>query len=84
VQDRLAEAAPGREAGIDVQRVAVTGQAVDQRLLGPLRHRPQRHGGRRGGRDNLGLCAGFRLGGEIAVHLPAAGPSMPHPPAAPG
>jgi len=34
--------------------------------------------------DNLGLSAGFRLGGEIAVQLPAAGASMPHTPAAPG
>ena len=34
--------------------------------------------------DNLGLSAGFRLGGEIAVHLPADGASMPHSPAAPG
>jgi hypothetical protein len=32
--------------------------------------------------DNLGLSAGFRLGGEIAVHLPA-GTGMPHAPAAP-
>ena len=34
--------------------------------------------------DNLGLSAGFRLGGEIAVHLPAGGGSMPHTPAAAG
>ena len=34
--------------------------------------------------DNLGLSAGFRLGGEIAVHLPAGDASMPHTPAAPG
>ena len=34
--------------------------------------------------DNLGLSAGFRLGGEIAVQLPAAGASTPHTPAAPG
>ena len=32
--------------------------------------------------DNLGLSAGFRLGGEIAVYLPA-GTGMPHAPAAP-
>jgi hypothetical protein len=32
--------------------------------------------------DNLGLSAGFRLGGEIAVHLPA-GTGMPTAPAAP-
>jgi hypothetical protein len=32
--------------------------------------------------DNLGLSAGFRLGGEIAVHLPA-GTSIPPAPAAP-
>jgi hypothetical protein len=33
--------------------------------------------------DNLGLSAGFRLGGEIAVRLPADA-STPHAPAAPG
>jgi len=33
--------------------------------------------------DNLDLSAGFRLGGEIAVHLPAGDTSMPHPPVAP-
>jgi hypothetical protein len=32
--------------------------------------------------DNLGLSAGFRLGGAIAVHLPA-GTGMAHAPAAP-
>jgi hypothetical protein len=41
-------------------------------------------GGRRSGRydpgsfwsgDHLGLSAGFRLGGEIAVRLPAGNPS---------
>jgi hypothetical protein len=31
--------------------------------------------------DNLGLAAGFRLGGEIAVQIPAGEPGMPHPPA---
>jgi hypothetical protein len=43
-------------------------------------------GGRRPGRydpgsfwsgDNLGLSDGFRLGGEIAVHVPAGEPGMP-------
>ncbi len=29
--------------------------------------------------DNLGLSAGFRLGGEIAVHLPAGDASAPAP-----
>jgi hypothetical protein len=33
--------------------------------------------------DNLDLSAGFRLGGEIAVHIPAIDTNMPHPPAAP-
>jgi hypothetical protein len=27
--------------------------------------------------DNLGLCAGYRLGGEIAVHVPAGEPGTP-------
>jgi citronellol/citronellal dehydrogenase len=35
VQDRLAEAAPGGELRVDVQRVPVPGQPVDQRLLRP-------------------------------------------------
>jgi hypothetical protein len=35
VQDRLAEPAAGGELGIDVQRVAVAGEPVEQRLLGP-------------------------------------------------
>ncbi len=34
--------------------------------------------------DNLGLSAGFRLGGEIAVQLPAADASTPRTTAAPG
>ena len=37
VQDRLAEAAAGGELRVDVQRVAVAGQPVDQRLLRPGR-----------------------------------------------
>jgi hypothetical protein len=45
--------------------------------------RPDRYDpGRFWSGDNLGLSAGFRLGGEIAVHLPAA-PGMAHAPAAP-
>jgi hypothetical protein len=31
--------------------------------------------------DNLGLSAGFRLGGEIAVRIPAGDTGSPHPPA---
>jgi hypothetical protein len=34
--------------------------------------------------DNLGLSAGFRLGGEIAVDVPAGEPGMPRTPVAPG
>jgi hypothetical protein len=34
--------------------------------------------------DHLNLSAGFRLGGEIAVHLPADDTSTPRMPAAPG
>jgi len=29
--------------------------------------------------DNLGLSGGFRLGGEIAVHLPPGGPEPSGP-----
>jgi hypothetical protein len=34
--------------------------------------------------DHLGLAAGFRLGGEIAVHIPAGEPGVPSAPAVPG
>ena len=29
--------------------------------------------------DNLGLCTGYRLGGEIAVHVPVGDPGAPAP-----
>jgi hypothetical protein len=32
--------------------------------------------------DHLGLSAGFRLGGEIAAHIPPGEPGMPQAPAA--
>jgi hypothetical protein len=34
--------------------------------------------------DDLSLSAGFRLGSEIAVHIPAGEPGMPRKPTAPG
>jgi hypothetical protein len=80
--------APGRghqargadlETAYCAQLLAVTYQAMG---LLPGR-RPDRYDpGSFWSGDNLGLSAGFRLGGEIAVHLPA-GTGMPRPPAAP-
>jgi hypothetical protein len=80
--------APGRghqargadlETAYCAQLLAVTYQAMG---LLPGR-RPDRYDpGSFWSGDNLGLSAGFRLGGEIAVHLPAA-TGMPRPPAAP-
>ena len=81
--------APGRRGGDARLETAYCAQvlAVTYAAMGLL------PGGRRPGRydpgsfwsgDNLGLAAGFRLGGEISVRLPADGASMPHTPAAPG
>jgi hypothetical protein len=85
----LAGRAPGRghpgggadlETAYCAQLLAVTYQAMG---LLPGRRRPDRYDpGSFWSGDNLGLSDGFRLGGEIAVHLPA-GASMPHTPAAP-
>jgi hypothetical protein len=81
--------APGRERGDAALETAYCAQvlAVTYQAMGLL------PGGRRAGRydpgsfwsgDNLGLSAGFRLGGEIAVHLPDAHPAAPRTPAAGG
>jgi hypothetical protein len=69
------------ETAYCAQLLAVTYQAMG---LLPSRHRPDWYDpGSFWSGDNLDLSAGFRLGGEIAVHLPAGDTSMPHPPAAP-
>jgi hypothetical protein len=70
---------PGREtSGADpetaycAQVLAVTYQAMG---LLPGGHGPGWYDpGRFWSGDNLGLTAGFRLGGEIAVHIPAGAP----------
>jgi hypothetical protein len=55
--------------------LAVTYQAMG---LLPGKHDPSWFdAGRFWSGDNLGLCAGFRLGGEIAVHVPAGAPDAP-------
>ena len=70
------------ETAYCAQLLAVTYQAMG---LLPGSRRPGRYDpGSFWSGDNLGLSAGFRLGGEIAVHLPAGGARMPHTPAAPG
>jgi hypothetical protein len=44
----------------------------------PGNHRPDWYDpGRFWSGDNLGLAAGYRLGGEIAVHIPAGAPGLP-------
>jgi hypothetical protein len=64
----------GRDAGLETaycaQIVAVTYQAMG---LLPARRRPDWYDpGRFWSGDDLRLCAGARLGGEIAVQIPAA------------
>jgi len=60
--------------------LAVTYQAMG---LLPGKHQPSWYdAGRFWSGDNLGLSAGFRLGGEIAVHIPAGQPRVPQAPAA--
>jgi hypothetical protein len=55
--------------------LAATYQAMG---LLPGNHRPDWYDpGRFWSGDNLGLSAGFRLGGEIAVHIPAGAPGPP-------
>jgi hypothetical protein len=86
----LAGRAPARrhQGGADLetaycaQLLAVTYQAMG---LLPGSRRPGRYDpGSFWSGDNLGLSAGFRLGGEIAVRLPAGDASTPRTPAAPG
>jgi hypothetical protein len=56
--------------------LAVTYQAMG---LLPGRRNPNWYdAGRFWSGDNLGLSAGFRLGGEIAVHIPPREPGVPH------
>jgi len=81
--------APGRRVGgvgletaYCAQLLAVTYQAMG---LLPGGRRPDRYDpGSFWSGDNLGLSGGFRLGGEIAVHLPAGDTGMPRTAAAPG
>jgi hypothetical protein len=55
--------------------LAITYQAMG---LLPGKHDPSWFdAGRFWSGDNLGLCAGFRLGGEIAVRVPAGQPGAP-------
>ena len=77
--------APGHHWGADLetaycaQVLAVTYQAMG---LLPSGRRPGWYDpGSFWSGDNLGLSAGFRLGGEIAVHLPAGDTDMPRTPA---
>ena len=60
--------------------LAMTYQAMG---LLPGRHRPSWYdAGRFWSGDDLGLSAGFSLGGEIAVIAPASESGAPQPPAA--
>ena len=70
------------ETAYCAQVLAVTYQAMG---LLPGGRRPDRYDpGSFWSGDNLGLSDGFRLGGEIAVHLPAGDTGMPRTSAAPG
>ena len=70
------------ETAYCAQLLAVTYQAMG---LLPGGRRPDRYDpGSFWSGDNLGLSAGFRLGGEIAVHLPAGNADTRHPPGGPG
>jgi hypothetical protein len=70
------------ETAYCAQLLAVTYQAMG--LLPGGRHPGWYDPGSFWSGDDLDLFAGFRLGGEIAVHLPAGDASVPRPPAAPG
>ena len=77
-----ARANPGRGADLETaycaQVLAVTYQAMG---LLPDDRRPDRYDpGSFWSGDHLGLSAGFRLGGEIAVHLPAGDATMQRTP----
>jgi hypothetical protein len=60
------------------QVLAITYQAMG--LLPGDRNPGWYDAGRFWSGDNLDLSAGFRLGGEIAVQIPAGGPAVPPPP----
>jgi len=62
--------------------LAATYQAMG--LLAGSRHPDWYDAGRSWSGDNLGLSAGFRLGGETAVHVPPSEPGVPQTPAAQG
>jgi hypothetical protein len=68
-----------REAGLETaycaEVLAVTYQAMG--LLGHARKPNWYDAGRFWSGDHLGLSAGFSLGGEIAVHIPAGEPGLP-------
>lgn len=68
-----------RDAGLETaycaEVVAVTYQAM--RLLPGKRHPNWYDAGRFWSGDDLALSGGFRLGGEIAVHISPSGPGVP-------
>ncbi len=71
----------GLETAYCAEVLAATYQAMG--LLASS-HRPNWYdAGRFWSGDDLGLSAGFALGGEIAVIVPAGEPGAPQPPAAP-
>jgi len=80
VRHRVRGADP--ETAYCAQLLAVTYQAMD---LLPGSRRPGWYDpGSFWSGDNIGLSAGFRLGGEIAVRIPAGQAGKPRAPAAPG
>ena len=82
--------APGQRGGDAQLETAYCAQvlAVTYQAMGllPANRRPGRYDpGSFWSGDNLGLSAGYRLGGEIPVHLPAGDTTTRRPPArAPG
>jgi hypothetical protein len=73
---RRDQSATDLETAYCAQLLAVTYQAMG---LLPDGRRPDRYDpGSFWSGDNLGLTAGFRLGGEIAVHLPAGNAGSHH------
>jgi hypothetical protein len=67
----------GLESVYCAQVLAITYQAMG--LLSGDRNPNWYDAGRFWSGDNLGLSGGFRLGGEIAVQIPPAGPEVPPP-----
>ena len=68
----------GLETAYCAEVLAVTYQAMG--LLAGARHTNWYDACRFWSGDHLGLSAGFRLGGEIAVHIPPRELSTPQPP----